>query len=112
MGQRHRLINLQRVAALRGLLTGHPDVRARRLVTEARRWSVMVGDPSRLARSELVLAEFQSNASARAAEAWECLSAAEVWRPYVAVPKLLYRAGQLLGSARLRRIALALLETS
>jgi hypothetical protein len=120
LGQRSRLVNLYRVAALHQLLRArHGSADWRRggeLAIKAVNAASGTDDRFRSAKTALVALESQSGEAAVADRAskdlWETIRGSEAWRPMVNTAHMIYRAGRLLRLPRLRAIALALLETS
>jgi hypothetical protein len=130
LGQRHRLINLQRIAVLRSMAAddargrvAHSTVLA---ASQCVYWSKLVADPVRLGRSRLTALEvsrrrFSSSrrwsryAHCRAGEAWNLLVGSESWPPYLSLARAIYEMSGPPGAPtrpRLRLAALRLLETS
>ena len=141
LGQGGRLINWYRFGALQKLRQGYrggtcsPLHEAHRLAELSLLEAERIDDPCRLAKCQLVWAEINQELRAQCTDishwgdknpadradrelvhaAWQQLAGAEVWRPYL---KLAYGVYQMADhtsgrrSARLRILALALLETS
>lgn len=113
LGQRARLINLQRVAAIRVLLTGDIDGRTVRGAVQARRWSQAIADPGRTARSTLVLGELFCSAEAHdPGPQWATIARTQVSLSYWVTARYVYELGRVTKSRRLRVVGLSLLETS